>query len=60
MLAASPMLGTHPHFEAVWTCSIAVTAAWTAGAVVVNPEADPAQRTGAFDHITDSRLRLTA
>jgi len=54
------MLGTHPHFEAVWTCSIAVTAAWTAGAVVVNPEADPAQRTGAFDHITDSRLRLTA
>jgi hypothetical protein len=44
----------------VRTSSVAVATAGTAGPVVVNRKADLAQRTGAFDHVTDRRFRLTA
>jgi hypothetical protein len=48
------------NFEATRADSIAVAAARTAGSLVVNPQADLAQRTGAFDNVTDRGLRLTA
>lgn len=60
MLAIAAMLGALPNLETVRACSIAVAAAGTTRAVVVNPQADSAQRTNAFDHVTNSGLRLTA
>jgi hypothetical protein len=60
MLTVAPMLRAPLHFKAVRTCSIAVAAARTTGAVVVNPQADSAQRAGAFDHVTNSGFRLAA
>jgi hypothetical protein len=60
MRAVPGVRGALPHFEVVRTCSIAVAAAWTAGAPVVNPQVDSAQRTRAFDHIADGCLSLVA
>jgi len=60
MDAALPVLTAHPHFEAVGSYPIAVAAARTAGAAVVNPQPDPTQGTGALDHVPDRRFRLTA
>jgi len=42
VLTVPAMCGAHLHFEAVRTCSIAVAAAWTAGAAIVDPQADSA------------------
>jgi hypothetical protein len=60
MLAASPMLGTHPHFEAMRTCSVAVTAAWTACAPIMYSQLNFAERALCFDYRRDSSLELTA
>jgi hypothetical protein len=51
VLTVPAVLGAPAHIEPVRTCSIAVAAARTAGAIVVNPETDTAQRTVAFDDL---------
>jgi hypothetical protein len=60
MLTVPAMLGALLHFEAMRTCSITVAAAWAASATVMDPHLDLAERTGTFDHVTNSRFRLTA
>jgi hypothetical protein len=49
MLTVLAMHGALLYFEAVRTCSIAVTATRTAGAVVVDPQLDFAQRALSLD-----------
>src|SRR5437660_11280808 len=60
MLTVPAMCLAPLHFEAMRTCQVAVAAARTAGATVMNPEPDMAQRAEAFDHVLGRRLRLMA
>jgi hypothetical protein len=53
------MISAPLHFQAVRTCSVAIAAARTASAAVVNSQADSTQRTGALDYVADGRLRST-
>lgn len=58
MLAASSVLQTLPHIETVRSCYIAVTAAGTAGSLVMDPQLDIAQRALSLDHGGDRAFGL--
>jgi len=54
------MGGAPLHFQSARTRSIAITAARTTRTVVVNRQADSAERTSPFDYIRDCRFHLAA
>lgn len=57
MLTIPAVLGAPLYFEAMRARSIAVAAARTTSAVVVNPQTNFAQRAGTFDHVSEGGLR---
>jgi hypothetical protein len=59
MLAPSSVLGTLADLESVGTCSVAITAARAASALVMDPKLDLAQRALSFDYRSDSSLGLS-
>jgi hypothetical protein len=52
------MLGAPLYFDALGTCSIAVTAAGAAGAIVMSDQCDAAERAEPFRHVSHGGARL--
>jgi hypothetical protein len=60
MLAVPAVRVAPPHFEAMRTSSVAVAAARTTGAVVVDSQLNLAQRALGFNDRSDGSLRLVS
>jgi hypothetical protein len=60
MLTTRTVLRALPDLKSVCASYVAVAAAGTAGALVMNSQLDFAERAGTFDHEGNSQLRLVA
>ena len=57
MLTVAAVLCAFLNFEAACFGSVAVAAARTASAAIVNPESESAKRTGTFGYVTYRAVR---